>query len=514
MTNRVVADERHMKNGFRVVLTAERTLMARFGVLFDGMVSSSQTTRTPPFLMKSFVAPGVPSDSLRAARGPLGLRRIEAALVESGGDPSSLAIVTAENLPRAVGPATRIIGVSSGDPAGFGMNSSTMEAVTGGGIYCAKWFRDLLERIRELRQQAPDATVVVGGPGAWQLASQRAAENLPGIDHVILGYCEWNVADIFARIAAGERLPRFIRGEGPSADRIPRVRGATIMGIVEISRGCGLGCGFCTLAAEPMIHLPPETILADVMTNVESGQRNISLISEDIFRYAAVGTNVAPDKLCGLLERIRSVPGLGLLQIDHANISSAAGYSDEQLKRVRRLLAGGENPRDFVWLNLGVETASGELLRANGGRAKMNGSSPDDWGDLCMEQVHRLVNAGFFPLISLVFGLPGERPEHVRETDRWVEKLSGERVAVFPLFYAPVAGSDKPFGLPDMTPAHWRLLKRCYRLNFKWIPRLCWDNQTRGSVALWRRLLGQAFGRAQTIWWKGLFAWKSRRRFA
>ena len=503
-----------MKNGLRIVLTAERTLMARFGVLFDGMVSASQTTRTPALLMKRFVAPRMSANSLRAPQAPLGLRRIEAALAKSGEDPRQVAIVTEENLPRAVGPATRIIGVSSGDPAGMGMNSSTMEGIAGGKIYCAKWFQDLVARIGRLRAKAPDARLVVGGPGAWQLAAGEAGQKVPGIDHIITGYCEKNIAAVFSRIAAGEGLPRLIQGESERADCIPGIRGATVMGVVEISRGCGLGCGFCTLAREPMVHLSAETILSDVKINLAGGQRNISLISEDVFRYGGSGTNVTPDALCDLLDRVRSMPGVALMQADHANIASVAGYSDEELKRVRRLLAGDGNGRNYVWLNLGVETASGELLAANGGRAKMNGPHPNTWGDFCMAQVHRLLEAGFFPLISLVFGLPGETPDHVCETERWVDRLRDARVAVFPLFYAPVDRATRPFGPSDMTDAHWRLFRRCYRLNFKWIPRLCWDNQTRGSVALWRRLTVQVFGRMQTLWWKGLFLWKSGNFFA
>ena len=53
-----------------------------------------------------------------------------------------------------------------------------------------------------------------------------------------------------------------------------------------------------------------------------------------------------------------------------------------------------------------------------------------------------------------------------------------------------------------------------YRLNFKWVPRLYWDNQTAGGVSLWRRLVPQALGRAQMLQWKALFVCKSGRLFA
>jgi len=498
-----------MANGFRIVLSAERILMARYNTLFDGMVAASQTTTTPGFIIKKILAPRAVGNSIRAPRASLGLRRIESALLNAGENPRDVIIVTEENLKHAIGSETRIIGVSSGDPLGLGMNSSTMEGIGGGRIYSAKYFNKLIAGIGRLRGNAPEARVVVGGPGAWQFSQNPEKISATGIDHVVSGYCENSIADIFKNIAAGKPHPEIITAECPGANDIPPIRGATTMGVVEISRGCGFGCGFCTLANVPMSHLPEDTILSDVGTNVGLGQNNISLISEDVFRYGGAGAKVCPERLCDLLSRVREIDGVRLVQFDHANIVSVALYSDEQLAEVRRLMVGDGNRHDYVWLNLGVETADGDLLADCGGRPKMGAGDPTEWGEFCMEQIARLEKAGFFPFISLLFGLPGEKTVHVEGTIRWVECLKGRRVAVFPLFYAPVEASAKPFAIADMTPAHWRLLRMCYRFNFKWIPRLCWDNQTRGGAGLAGRLLIQVFGRMQTLWWKILFAIKS-----
>jgi hypothetical protein len=174
------------------------------------------------------------------------------------------------------------------------------------------------------------------------------------------------------------------------------------------------------------------------------------------------------------------------------------------VRRTRRTL-------EFVWLNLGVETASGALLAANGGRAKMAGVAPEAWDEFCEHQVRRLVRLGWFPLISILFGLPGETPADVERTLRWVQRLSGERLAVFPLFNAPLSAGAAPFGLKDMSAAHWRLFRECYDLNFRWVPRLLWDNQSAAGVPLWRRATLQALGHAQTLAWKCLFAARSGR---
>jgi len=503
--------EQRRESGFPVVLTADRTLMARYQVLFDGMMSASQTTRTPGALMKCLLAPSIPSEGVRACRAPLGLRRIEAALVRGGWSPQDVAAVCPEQLKQAIGPDTRVIGMSSGDPLGHGMNSSTMVGIAGGEIYTSRWFRRLSTKIVRLRELAPRARVVMGGAGAWQLAGDSETQRELRVDHVVTGYCEGNVAAIFSQIADGGDVAPVVKGDGVSAELVPPIRGASSMGAVEISRGCGLGCGFCTIGREPMGHVPMETVIADVETNVAAGVTNVSLVTEDMFRYGADGGRARPEALIDLLRRIRSIPQVQLVQTDHANIATVAQFSDGELEEVHRLFVGVGGRHDFVWLNLGVETAAGGLLAANGGAVKMRPFQPDDWADACFEQISRLTRAGFFPMISLLMGMPGETEAHVEETSRWVSRLADERVAVFPLFYAPINGRDRAFGVGNMSDAHWRLFRQCYRLNFKWMPRLCWDNQRGGGVALWRRLMLQCLGRMQVLWWKGLFAWRSGR---
>jgi len=497
-------------DGWPVVLTADRTLMARYDTLFDGMVAGSQTTRVPGPVMRGVLCPRVPDDGGRARRAPLGLRRVEAALVEGGWSADDVAVVPPERLNDAVGPRTRILGLICGDPLGHGMNSTTIASIVGGRIWPSRAFLNLVKRIARLRRPLPDLRLVVGGPGVWQLAADDDARRRLGVDHVLSGYCEGNVADVFRSISTGESVPALCEGQGVDAEGVPPVLAPANMGCVEISRGCGWGCSFCTLSAKAMMHLPTATIMRDVDTNLAGGLSTITLATEDVFRFGAEGSSLRPQALIDLLTEMRSRPGVTMIQPDHANITSVAGYSDDELRQVRRLLAGGDDPRDFVWVNLGVETACGDLLRDNGGAPKMRPWDVDEWGERCREQVLRLCRAGFFPLVSLVLGLPGETPEHLARTQAWVDGLSGERLTIFPLLHAPISDGD-PFGRVHMTRAHWRLLRSCYKVNFRWTPRLVWNNQTRVGVSLARRVLLQALGQGQVLWWKALFVWRTWR---
>lgn len=487
--------------GIPIVLTADRTLMADYPTLLDGMMGTIQTTSVPGFIMRRLLAPPMPQRDGRAVKAPMGIRRIEAALLASGTDPADVAVVAPEAVDQVVGPATRVVGVASGDPLGLGMTNTTMVAMTGGELYTRKWFAQLCGDLKRLRDGGLDFRTLAGGPGAWQLVNDPDQTRALGIDHVCTGYAEREAPDLFARLAAGETLDPVIRTHSTSADDIPPIVAATSMGVVEISRGCGRGCGFCTIATTPMVHLPVERIVADVKTNVAAGVRAISLISEDLLRYGSSDASVNPDALIDMLERVRAVDGVRMIQVDHVNIASVMQYTDEQLMRVRAALRA-EAPHEQVWVNLGAESASGDLLAANGMGGKLYPFSADQWGDLCEQATRRLAATGFVPMLSLILGLPGETEAHLNETIDLVRRLDGTRAVIFPIFYAPLDLDERAFGIADMTDLHWRLLRLGYGFNFRWIPGMFADNHKAAGAPWQRRLFIQNAGRIQKLQWQ------------
>jgi radical SAM superfamily enzyme YgiQ (UPF0313 family) len=497
-----------MSDGFPIVLTADRTLTADYRLLFDGMLAASQTTTAPPAIFGPLLMPHRKRPGLRAPVAPLGLRRIEAALLAAGFSPDQVVVANEDQLDAVVGPNTRVIGISSGEPAGLGMNTSTMTAVAGGTIYPQAMFRRLMRKIHRLNR-APAAKIVLGGPGAWQIAGDSSTRQELGVDHIIAGYAEQNAARVFEQLIRQEQLPEVISGGWNPAVPIPPIRAATTMGVVEISRGCGLGCSFCTIGDVPMSHLPPETILADVRTNLDAGQSCVAALSEDFFRYGADGMNVRPDALIALLRDIRRLPRLRLIQIDHANAVSVAQFDDQQLATIHDLLVGDDRNR-YVWVNVGVETASEDLLRRADAGPKIGRRGDESWGNFCAAHLRRLCRARFFPMASLMIGLPGETDEHLRETLAWVESLSDQRMAIFPVLFAPVDGSP-PLDPRKLRAMHWALIRACYRLNFRWVPWFYRDNQAAAGTPVIRRNALQLMGYGQVLQWKTLFAWYSWR---
>ena len=488
--------------------------MADYPVLFDGMMGTIQTTSVPESIMRNVIAPRMPTDGLAARKAPLGLRRIEAALRNHDFNHDEIILCAPEELEACVGSRTKIVAISSSDPLGRGMSNSTMSDLAGGALYTHTWYRQLLLQLKAKRD-SHGFKVVAGGAGAWQLAQNEAARRNLGIDTVVEGYAETEVAGWFHDLIDGRELPPILSARGAREDEVPAICGPTSMGVVEISRGCGKGCQFCTIATERMMHIPLETVASDVERNVERGVNSICVLSEDFFRYGSTSRMpVNPPVLKSLIRRLREIRPLKLIQLDHTNIISVAHYNDDDLREVHDLLVAGQR-HDYLWVNLGVETASGELLDQNQKGGKIRPFQPEEWGELCDQQVRRLIKTGYFPLVSLIMGLPGETPEHVEKTVRWIENLYHERLVIFPIFYSPVIpGLGRHFTIKDMTPMHWRLFRLAYNLNFKWIPKMYWDNQTGAGASLWRRLFIQFTGQFQILQWKAQFIRKSGRLFA
>lgn len=498
-----------LRDGCPIVLTADRTLTADYACLLDGMIAASQTARTPRWLFEKLLAPAprkLQADELRSPPAPLGLRRVEAALLRGGFLRGEVAVAAEDQLGCAIGPATRVIGVSCGDPLGRGMHSTSLAAMLGGRTYCEAAFRRLLARLRRLMDsRAPEARLVLGGPGAWQAAADEKGRRDLGVDHVIVGFAEGNVAEVFAALRKGETLPQVLAGRNPPAEEIPAILGPATLGALELSRGCGMGCRFCAAAREPMRHLPLDTILYDARANL-AVNANLALLSEDFLRYGGEKNRAHPAAFIGLLQRLRSLPGVRLMQVDHANLSSVAQYSDEELSKIRGLLAGN-TPIRFLWVNTGVETISARLLLENGCAEKLGVCRPEEWGEFSAAQLRRLIRAGFLPLASLVVAMPGEREEDVAGALAWVRSLACEPLAVVPMLYAPLPGEPPATRL---TRLHWQLLRECYALSFRHLPKLHRETR-RAATGGAPGALTVFLGRGQVWSWRARLAWRGWR---
>jgi radical SAM superfamily enzyme YgiQ (UPF0313 family) len=113
------------------------------------------------------------------------------------------------------------------------------------------------------------------------------------------------------------------------------------------------------------------------------------------------------------------------------------------------------------------------------------------------------------PMVSLVIGLPGETPEDIEATTRWVRSLKDERALIFPLVFAPISRSQRPTYIRNMDAAAWRLFETSYEFNFAHLPGVIRAEQKQAGLPLWWRSAVALVGAGYVPWWRILFAMRS-----
>src|SRR5919202_41088 len=259
----------------------------------------------------------------RAKYVPNGLRMVETLLLR---DYSEDDVVTCyiENLERFVGPETKVLAIHAHNPLGISYATDVYSKLAGENLMPL----NASEFIRIVTHPVIDKykpKIVVGGPGAWQLEKADRLDEFK-IDYLIDGEIERVFSDLFRRIIAGDpNLPRIIKipkSEQPTVEEIPVVRHRSTFGVVEITRGCGRGCQFCSPATKVGRSFPLEQIMVSGRVNAREGATEIMLSTEDMFLYEQKPNFVTNTEALELmLKSVMRVEGLETLQMSHITMA-------------------------------------------------------------------------------------------------------------------------------------------------------------------------------------------------
>ena len=196
----------------------------------------------------------------QAVAVPNGLRVVESILLEKF-SPDDIAVCYPDQLDLFVGEDTRVVGVHAHNPLGITFATDVYVNFYGKQTepINAAEFKRLITH-EAIKKHKDHLKVIVGGPGSWQIEKKNLQDEWK-IDCIVEGEAEDLILDLFERAVRGESLPKRMEGNSPKMENIPTIKNRSTFGVVEVTRGCGRGCQFCSIALRKGRSLPLEHIL-------------------------------------------------------------------------------------------------------------------------------------------------------------------------------------------------------------------------------------------------------------
>jgi radical SAM superfamily enzyme YgiQ (UPF0313 family) len=508
--------------GCRLVLTAPLTETIDHAGYFIQMSMASLPMRMESILNRKY--PGwkhVERNTDASARYmPAGLRVLEASLLRRYPE-SDLVCCYPADLPRFIGPKTRVVAVSTHNPIGVTFAAGVYTSIFGSATQPinSHYAREMFQTLKSSPYRQ-GFKVIVGGSGGWQIVQTEAWEDL-GVDCVVEGRSEsTDIFELFDRALRGEEIPRRVDVKHPKGrDEIIFPDKRTTFGVVEMTTGCGRRCQFCVPDLNPQIDLPKDRIMSAVRANVRDGNRQISLATEDMFIWGQVHTATPfyfPNReaLIDLYRDIVTTPGVEQHLLSHSTIAPAvvdpvliAKLSDLLLdKSPIHLPTLSTHPQKKALVPLiGLETGSVGLAK----QIMPSKAVPfpiNEWPSVIVRGLEILNRNNWFPAMTLIVGSPGEAEEDVKATLDLILEIERRGLFAFfiPSIFTPLHGTrlaDKR-GVDrtrDLSPSQWQLLMKCWKMNLRpgqaswWAP-TAWRI---GALGLWawrlRKLNGPQF---------------------
>jgi radical SAM superfamily enzyme YgiQ (UPF0313 family) len=460
--------------GVRFVLTAPDTESTEQGFSpWKQMVYASVPAQfAPRLLYKKHLQQRMYPDGT-AVIMPYGTRITEAILLEHY-PAEDVAVCHPDQLDMFVGPRTRAIGVSAHNPVGVAFSTGVYSNIFGSSARPINAYES--ERVFShpaVRKYRPK--VIVGGAGAWQIEKTASFERL-GVDCIVIGRGESVILELFQKADAGEDLPRVVRAPEPGLEelRVPRRR--STFGIVEMTRGCGRQCAFCSPTLETRISVPPEQLIEAVKANVREGGRIIFPVSEDIFIYGASAPFYIPnaDALVDFYERVASVPGVDYVPLSHATIAPAL-VNPHLIKELSKVLlrksvlrnpASTHPDKAFLSPLIGIETGSPRLAALT-----MSGKALPfdirDWQDIVVEGIQILNENNWFPVCTFIVGLPNETDDDIKQSLDLLHRLRKSKILYVPSIFTPLEDTRMASGHAlkprELTPLQWEFILTAWK---------------------------------------------------
>ncbi|MDA1315939.1 MAG: radical SAM protein [Acidobacteria bacterium] len=455
--------------GVKFVLTAPDTESTEqeFSPWKQMVYASAPARYVPRFLYKNkFEQPKYPDGTAMVM--PYGVRVIEAILLRHY-PADDVAVCHPDDLDHFVGPNTVAVGVGAHNPIGTAFSTGVYSNIFGSSarpVNAAESERIYLHPA--LRKYRPK--VIVGGAGAWQIPKTDSMERL-GVDCIINGRAEGVALELFRKAEAGEELPRIVNAVEPTIDQLVIPSKRSTYGIVEMNRGCGRQCAFCSPTLETRISVPPEQAMEAVRANTRNGGKIIFPVSEDVFIYGAAAPFYIPNPnaIMNFYDMIAREPGVEYLPLSHATIAPAV-VNPDLVREMSKILLDKSALRNrnsthpdkkFLAPLIGIETGSSRLAALT-----MSGKSLPfdirDWQEIVVEGIRILNENNWFPVCTFIIGLPNETEEDLQETLQLLHRLKKAKVLYVPSIFTPLEDTRMSDGAglkaKQLTQVQWEFM--------------------------------------------------------
>ncbi|MEM2899521.1 MAG: radical SAM protein [Thermoplasmata archaeon] len=470
-------------DGVKIVLTSSPSEMSDYGNdPFKAFIAAFPSGIIPRKKLKNefFFRYDNPDGTAKFAQ--YGLRKVESLLL-SRFPKEDVAVVHPDNLDKFVGKRTKVVGITTMDPMGLAYVSTTYSSIFGfGGESINSYeFKKLINH-PSIKKYKPK--IIVGGSGAWQIDEAGYIDKY-GIDSIVLGEAEKNVIDIFEKAVKGEKLERVIKCTRPDPSEIPLIVHPALYGVVEITRGCGRNCKFCSPTMRHKYSFPIDWIMKEVEVNIKQGSEMIFTNTEDMFLYKSK-ENFIPNReeVVKLYSTIAKYPGVKYIQLSHASLAPVV-YDPKLIEELTPILMektrwtpdyNKDYRNPFITVEVGIETGSVRLMEKYM-RGKALPYDIKNWQEIVTQAIGIMNDYDWYPLATIMTGLPDETEEDTLQTLELLDKLKDAKMFFTPILFIPLKdcmlSKERRVELKFLNELQWDFIATCWKNNIDfWMPRV------------------------------------------
>ncbi|MEM7821281.1 MAG: tRNA (N(6)-L-threonylcarbamoyladenosine(37)-C(2))-methylthiotransferase [Candidatus Aenigmatarchaeota archaeon] len=242
---------------------------------------------------------------------------------------------------------------------------------------------------------------------------ERIKKVIPSFSAIIDTRSIHRIVEVIKKIEEGKNNLIFFSDEPPIKPSMPKSLTNPIIGIIQISEGCNLGCSYCCtrFGRGRLYCYPKDEIIKEAKRLLSMGCKEIYLTSQDTGAY-----KYEDFTLVELINEISKIEGKFFVRVGMMNPVHAKRILDE-------LVSSYQNKKIFKFLHLPLESGSDNIL------LKMKrGYKANDFISI-VERFREKI-----PEITIstdvIVGFPGETEDDFSSTIKILEKIMPDIVNI------------------------------------------------------------------------------------